>query len=205
MSYQWLEWARRVQALAQAGLEFTKDEYDRERYEELWELSKEIMSSYSEYDMKQLTNLFQDEHGYPTPKMDVRGAVFKDGRILMVQERMDNKWSLPGGFCEVGLSPCENIVKEIYEESGYHTIPCKFLALMDMMKHPHPPQPYHYYKVFIQCEIVGGERSSGIETNDVAFFHENALPEISIKRNTKEQIKMLFEFYINPSKQAIVD
>ena len=124
MSYQWLEWARRVQALAQAGLEFTKDEYDRERYEELWELSMEIMSSYSEYDMKQLTNLFQDEHGYPTPKMDVRGAVFKDGRILMVQERMDNKWSLPGGFCEVGLSPCENIVKEIYEESrlSHHSL-----------------------------------------------------------------------------------
>ncbi|MBR7794699.1 NUDIX hydrolase [Virgibacillus sp. AGTR] len=205
MSYQWLDWARRLQSISQAGLTFTKDIYDRERYEELQQISKEIIESYSEIEMQQLSNLFAYEKGYQTPKLDVRGAVFKEEKILMVREKMDDKWSLPGGFCEVGLSPNENIVKEIWEESGYHVVPTKLLALLDMNKHSHPPQPYHYYKLFIRCEIVGGEESTGIETKGIDFFAEDQLPVLSVGRNTVDQVKTLFEFSRNPTKQAIVE
>ncbi|CDQ41208.1 MULTISPECIES: NUDIX hydrolase [Virgibacillus] len=205
MKDQWLKWAQRIQALSQAGLTFSRDAFDRERYEELRKISKEMMALQSELTMQQLNLLFDKEQGYPTPKVDVRGVVFKDNTILMVREKMDDKWSLPGGFCEVGLSPSENIAKEINEESGYHVVPIKLLSLLDTNKHEHPPQPFHYYKIFIQCEIVGGSQQIGIETNDIAFFSENHLPNLSLRRNTQEQIHMLFEFYRNPNKSTVID
>ncbi|WP_404450696.1 NUDIX hydrolase [Virgibacillus necropolis] len=205
MSYKWLEWAKRIQSLSQAGLTFSKDVYDVERYEELRSISAEIMEEYTELEMTKIKELFTNEPGYQTPKVDVRGAVFKDGKILLVREKHDNKWSLPGGFCEIGLSPSENIVKEIKEESGYTVAPVKLLALMDMNKHPHPPQPYHYYKVFIHCEIIGGQASIGIETKDINFFSENNLPELSTNRNTESQIKAIFDLQRNPDKAVIVD
>ena len=131
------------------------------------------------------------KHGYQTPKIDVRGAVFTNNKILLVREKIDDRWSLPGGFCDIGLSPSENIVKEIKEEAGYDVLPTKLLALLDMNKHPHPPQLYHYYKLFIQCEIIGGQASNGLETTGVHFYHEHNLPNLSLGRNTDTQIKLL--------------
>lgn len=140
MSNQWLEWAKRIQALSQAGLTFSKDIYDIERYEELRKISVEIMSEYTELGMKRIKNLFANETGYQTPKVDVRGVVFKNEQILMVKESIDDKWALPGGFCDIGLSPTENVVKEIKEESGYDVIPVRLIALLDNNKHSHPPR-----------------------------------------------------------------
>lgn len=205
MSYKWLEWAKRIQSLSQSGLSFTNDVYDIERYEELRKISAEIMEQYTGLEMDKITELFTNETGYQTPKVDIRGAVFNDEKILMVREKIDDKWSLPGGFCDIGLSPSENIVKEVKEESGYEINAKKLVALLDMNKHSHPPQPYHYYKIFIQCELIGGQAETGIETKDVRFFSENNLPKLSTDRNTEEQINVLFGFLRNPNKASIFD
>lgn len=205
MSNQWLEWAKRIQALSQAGLTFSKDIYDIERYEELRKISVEIMSEYTELDIKRMKNLFANDTGYQTPKVDVRGVIFKNEQILLVKENIDDKWALPGGFCDIGLSPTENVIKEIKEESGYDAIPVRLIALLDNNKHPHPPEPYHYYKVFILCEIIGGEATIGIETKDIHFFSEHHLPNLSTNRNTESQIKTLFEFLRNPAKETLFD
>lgn len=205
MSYKWLEWAKRIQSLSQAGLTYAKDVYDIERYEELRNISAEIIEEYTELEMQKVKDLFASDTGYQTPKIDVRGAVFKENKILMVREKSDNKWALPGGFCDVGLSPAENIVKEIKEESGFNVVPIKLLAILDMNKHPHPPQPYHYYKLFIQCKIVSGYEKVGVETKGIHFYDRNNLPELSLNRNTESQIKMLFDFLENPNKEALLD
>lgn len=205
MSYKWLEWAKKIQAISQAGLTFSKDIYDLERYEELRNLSAEIMKEYTGLELEKIKGLFTNETGYQTPKIDVRGVVFNNNKILMVREKIDDKWSLPGGFCDIGLSPSENIVKEIKEEAGYDVVPTKMLAVLDMNKHPHPPQPYHYYKLFIQCEVIGGHARNGLETKGVNFYHEDHLPKLSLGRNTDTQIKMLFEFLRNPNKETIFD
>lgn len=205
LSYKWLDWAKRIQSISQSGLSFSNDDYDIERYEELRKISAEIIEEHTDLEMKKVMGLFTNERGYQTPKVDVRGVLFYDDKILMVREKIDDKWSLPGGFCDVGLSPSENIIKEIKEESGYNAIAKKMVALLDLNKHPHPPQPYHYYKIFIQCELVGGQAKTGLETKDVRFFSENNLPELSNDRNTKEQINMLFEFLRDPNKVAVFD
>ena len=205
MRNKWLEWAKRIQALSQSGLAFSKDVYDIERYEELRTISLEIMKDGTGIEMQRIKDLFTNESGYQTPKVDVRGVVFKENRILMIRETIDGKWALPGGFCDIGLSPSENVVKEIKEESGYEVIPIKLLALLDKNKHPHPPDAYHFYKVFIQCEIIGGSPTTGIETNGIQFFSVNNLPLLSIDRNTESQIETLFEFLENPNKETIFD
>ncbi|WP_413367569.1 NUDIX hydrolase [Lysinibacillus sp. 3P01SB] len=202
---EWLDWAKRIQALSQAGLTFSKDIYDIERYEELRNISAEIMSAYTELEIDKIKNLFTNETGYQTPKVDVRGAVFRNNQILLVKETIDNKWSLPGGFCDIGLSPSENVVKEIKEESGYDVIPVKLLALLDKNKYDHPLEAYHYYKVFIQCEIIGGTPTAGVETNSIKFFSKDNLPELSTNRNTEAQIKALFDFIEDPHKETIFD
>ncbi|WKA53075.1 NUDIX hydrolase [Planococcus shixiaomingii] len=205
MSVKWLEWAQRIQSISQAGLAFSKDVYDIERFEELKAISLEIMQEHTGQDMEKIISLFANETGYQTPKVDIRGAVFLNGQILMVNENIDGKWSLPGGFCDIGLSPAENIVKEIKEESGYDVVPVKLLALLDMNKHAHPTQPFHYYKVFIQCIIVGGQAENGLETKGVQFFNENALPDLSLNRNTAAQIGLLFDFLRDPQKETVFD
>lgn len=205
MGEKWLDWAKRIQSLAQAGIAFSKDVYDIERFEELREISLEIMAEYTDTEMEKLTELFANEIGYQTPKVDVRGVVFQDEKILMVRENYDQHWALPGGFCDIGYSPTENVVKEIKEESGYDVIPKRIIALLDSNKHPHPPQPYQYYKIFILCEIVGGSASIGVETNKIDFFRAEQLPPLSANRNTESQIKLLFEFLKDPFKETVVD
>ncbi|MCG3087452.1 NUDIX hydrolase [Sporosarcina cyprini] len=205
MSHLWLEWTKRIQAIAQSGLAFSKDIYDIERYEELREISVEMMAAHTDLEIVKIRELFTNDEGYQTPKNDVRGVVFKDGRILMVKEKADDKWALPGGFCDIGLSPSENVVKEIKEESGYDVVPVRLLALFDKNKHPHPPEAYHYYKIFILCELIGGEASAGGETSSIDFFAEDQLPRVSANRNTECQIKTMFEFLRDPLKETILD
>ncbi|MCC5892073.1 NUDIX hydrolase [Exiguobacterium sp.] len=189
---QWLMWAKRLQALSQAGQTFTKDEYDRERYLEIQQIATEMFEQQSNLALHERTELIHVD-GYPTPKLDVRGVVFREDRLLLVKERSDGLWTLPGGFCEVGLSPAENIVKEIEEESGFDVAPIRLVALFDMHHHPHPPLSQHYYKLFIECEVIGGEAQVSQETSDVGFFGRDDLPPLSLARNTLEQLHMCFE------------
>ncbi len=205
MSYKWLEWAKRIQAISQAGLAFSKDPFDAERYEQLRSLSAEIINEHTDHDMEQIKPLFTNETGYQTPKVDIRGVVFQDNKILMVREKVDDHWSLPGGFCDIGLSASENITKEIWEESGFKVQPKKLLAVLHYDKHPHPPNPYDYYKLFIECEIIGGEATVGMETKGVAFYEEDQLPDLSVMRVTESQIHLMFDYLRDPLKPTCFD
>lgn len=202
---KWLEWARRIQAISQAGLHFSKDVFDRERYEELQQLSAEIIANYTKQLAEDVGKTLAAEKGYPTPKLDIRGVVFQEGKLLLVKEKMDERWSLPGGFCEVGLSASENAVKEIKEESGFDVQPVKLLAVLDSDKHTEKPQMFHYYKIFLQCKIIGGGAKESVETSEIGFFSETELPPLSLRRNTEAQIKMLFDSFHNPNKQSVFD
>lgn len=205
VSYKWLDWAKEMQAIAQSGLTYAKDVYDQERYEQLRQLSVDILASYTELEMEKVKQLFTNEKGYQTPKVDVRAVVFKEEALLFVREKVDNKWSLPGGYCDIGLSPSENVVKEVKEEAGYEVTPIRLLAVLDSNRHPHPPQPYQYYKLFIQCEITGGQAKRGVETKDVGFFRKDELPPLSENRIVKSQIELLFEYAKNPQKDVTFD
>lgn len=205
MTQKWLEWAKEIQAISQAGLAYSKDIYDIERFEQLRDLSVSILHEYTEIEHDKIRSLFASDTGYPTPKVDVRGVVFQDGKILMVRERLDGAWALPGGWADVGLSAKEVAVKEIREESGYDVLPIRLLAVLDKKFHDHPPASQHVYKIFIQCELTGGEASGGLETTEVAFFGEDNLPELSLERNTNAQVKAMFEYLRNPAKDVWFD
>lgn len=205
MEPKWLEWTKQIQAISQIGLTYAADVYDRERYEALRSLSVDILEHYTSADKKLIELAFAGETGYATPKVDIRGVVFQEGRILLVREKLDGAWSLPGGWADIGYSPKEVAVKEIREESGFEAVPVRLLAVLDKKFHGHPPEPYHIYKLFILCKIVGGEALSGIETSEVGFFAEDDLPELSQERNTEKQIRTMFEFLQNPDKPVILD
>jgi ADP-ribose pyrophosphatase YjhB (NUDIX family) len=200
MQPQWLDWAQRLQAIAQIGLTFAENPYDEERYEQIRDLAVEISAAHTDTSAERIHDLFAHEKGYLTPKVDVRGVVFRDDAILLVQEIIDdNRWTLPGGWADVGDSPAEAAVREIREESGYETRAIKLLAAYDRSKH-HPPFPYYTYKLFFLCELTGGAPTTSHETNGVGFFREDEIPDnLSIGRVTLKQIKRFFEFQRNPN------
>jgi ADP-ribose pyrophosphatase YjhB (NUDIX family) len=201
----WLEVANKLQSLAQAGLTYSKNEYDIDRYEQLRALSVEIISKHSEVDESVLKNVFAAQNGYPTPKVDVRAVIFREGKILLVKEKIDGKWSIPGGWADIGLSPFEIAKKEVREESGISVIPIRLLAVHDKLKHSHPPDVFHAYKLFILCFEKGGSLAPGMETLDARFFGPDELPQLSIERITEEQISLMFEYYNNPEKTTHCD
>jgi len=203
--HPWLEFAKRVQSLAQAGITYALNSYDLERYEELREISTKLMAGISGTEISQVRELFTNETGYQTPKVDVRAVVFEENKILLVQEKIDNCWSLPGGWADVGYTPAEVAVKETWEEAGLEVKPVKLLAVLDKKCHPHPPSPYHTYKIFILCEKIGGSLQRGSETLDAQYFSLPDLPELSAERGTVSQVQLMFEFLINPQKEAVFD
>lgn len=205
MEKYWLETAKKLQALAQSGLAYCNNQYDIERYEELRNISADMMAKHMDTPITIVKNLFCNETGYQTPKVDIRGVVFKDGKILMVREKSDGAWALPGGWADIGLTPGEVVVKEIKEEAGLEVKPIRLLAVFDKKCHPHPPSPYHVYKIFIMCGIVGGSLSAGLETSDARFFASHELPELSVERNTASQIWTMFEYINNPDKEILFD
>lgn len=205
MNVKWLEWAKQIQAIAQTGLTYTKDVYDRERYDQLMDLGINIVSTYTNAPEDKIKLLFANETGYATPKVDVRGVVFKNDKLLLVKEVIDGKWALPGGWADIGFSASEVVKKEISEEAGLIVKPVKLLGLLDKKFYNHPPELYHVYKVFIRCEIIGGAMHGGLETTAVDFFSEDELPVLSTERNTLEQIKLMFEFLRNPERPSILD
>jgi ADP-ribose pyrophosphatase YjhB (NUDIX family) len=196
-----LQWARKVQAIAQNGLEFTKDPFDRERFEQLQQLVATILSSEVGIGSGQLQGLWVGDEGYATPKVDVRGAVFDQDKVLLVRERSDGKWTLPGGWVDVGDSPASAVEREIREESGYLAKAVKLAALFDKNNpaHGHPPSILHIFKLFFLCEITGGTATLSNETDGVDFFPVNSLPPLSIGRTTQSQIARLHEHHLNRS------
>lgn len=195
---KWLAWAQRLQALAQSGLAYCQNPYDIERYEAIRELAAEMVADCANVDPSDVRDLFAGQAGYATPKVDVRGAVFCGDAILLVKERQDGLWTLPGGWADVNESPAEAVVREVYEESGYRTRAVRLLALYDRNRHGHPPYIFHIYKLFFQCELEGGEPTESLETAGVGFFREDALPELSLARVTPEEIARLFELVRHP-------
>jgi ADP-ribose pyrophosphatase YjhB (NUDIX family) len=195
---KWLEWAKKLQAIAQNGLTFTENPFDIERYKALRAIAAEIMATYSNREPSYVLDLFAHEIGYATPKVDVRGAVFRDDALLFVKERWDGCWTLPGGWADIGDSPSEVAVREVYEESGYHTRAVKLLAVYDRDRQGHPPFEHYVYKLFFQCELLGGSPSTSIETDEVAFFGEDEIPELSLTRIMPTQIARIFQHHRNP-------
>jgi ADP-ribose pyrophosphatase YjhB (NUDIX family) len=198
----WLAWAREVQAIAQTGLTFSNDQYDRDRYIALESLAARVMAAQSHADLSAVETLFAAQEGYATPKIDVRGAVFDDsGRILMVREVLDEgRWTLPGGWADVNLTPAENVAKEVLEESGFKVRVRKLAAVWDRTRQGHGPSPFSAFKLFFLCEIIGGAATTSLETSEVAFFAEDALPaDLSAGRVLPHQLRRMFEHFRTPS------
>ena len=199
-------WGLRLRALAQIGLRYARDEFDSNRYGEIHEIAVEMMAAQSALPKEKLVDLFEREDGYATPKVDVRGVVFDGDKILLVKERMDGRWSLPGGWADVGKSPRENVEREIWEEAGLETRAVRLLAVYDRAKHGHKPlMPFHVYKLFILCEFLGGQLQGSCETSEAGFFCEDALPELSLARVLPEQIGRMFEYKRNPGLDIYFD
>lgn len=197
MTFDWLNIAKRLEAIAQTGFTYSKDDYDKERYQEIRDISHSIFNQYTGAPVEQIHDLFSRESGYPTPKVDIRGVIFQDKQILLVRENLDGLWALPGGWADIGYTPAEVVVKEVKEEAGLEVNPEKLLAVFDKKCHAHPPSALHVYKMFILCTITGGTLSPGMETSGAEFFSRNNLPELSVERNTVEQIDLLFDFELN--------
>lgn len=202
---RWVEWGKRLQAAAQNGLAYNTDPFNVERYESIRAIAAEILSTYADIDHQYVSGLFAQEIGHATPKVDVRGVVFQDDDILLVRERSDGLWTLPGGWADVYDTPSEATTREIYEESGFRTRATRLLALLDRTRQGHPPIPFHAYKAFFLCEIVSGEAKTSIETVEVAFFARDALPPLSLGRVTPRQIERFYEHKDHPDWPADFD
>ncbi|HWD59874.1 MAG TPA: NUDIX hydrolase [Stellaceae bacterium] len=194
----WLAFARELHAIGQTGLHFAKDTFDRERYGRLRELASEMMAAGSGIAGSEVAELFGVEIGYATPRIGVRGAVFRDDRILMVRETTDGRWSLPGGWAEVNQTARESVEREIREESGYTARAIKLAAVWDRTRQGHPPAPVSVCRLFFICELTGGTPRPSIETTEIDFFAEDALPELSPGRVLPHQIRRMFAHYRQP-------
>ncbi len=201
----WLGWGRRLQAIAQTGLTYAGSAYDTERYEEIREIAAELMAAHFNASAAEVLDLMSRDTGYATPKVDVRAAVFQADRILLVREREDGCWTLPGGWADVGDSPAKAVVREVKEESGYDVRVTKLAALFDRDLHGHPPIPWHAYKGFFLCEVTGGEPANSTETDGVGFFAVNELPPLSLTRINEEEIRHLFDHSRHPEWPASFD
>jgi ADP-ribose pyrophosphatase YjhB (NUDIX family) len=204
---QWMQWARSLQAISQTGLHFSGDPYDRERYEQIGKISAEILARHSSLAVGEILELNKSEFGYATPKVDVRGVVFRNGKILLVRETADRgRWTLPGGWADVNEAPSIAVGREVFEESGFETRTQKLLAVYDRETQGHKPSfPYTVYKLFFLCKITGGEARPNSEASEIAFFGENELPELSASRVKETQIRRFFEYYRQPDLLADFD
>ena len=190
---RWLSWAIEIQSIAQAGLTYGKDVYDKERYERLREISAEMVAHKADLSVGKVKNLFCNETGYQTPKVDTRAAIFKEGKILLVHEK-NGTWSLPGGWCDVNQSVAENTVKEVLEEAGLKVRAERLIAVQDRNRHNIPMYAYGVVKIFVLCKTLGGEFVSNIETTESRYFARNELPEpLACEKTSKEQILLCFE------------
>ena len=194
----WLRWAVELQSLAQAGLAYGKDVYDLERYTRIREIAAEMLVEPSGLPLERVKDLFCRETGYQTPKLDSRAAIFRDGKVLLVQEN-DGRWSLPGGWVEVDLSVGENTVKEAKEEAGADVVPERLIAVQDRARHNQPLYAYGVCKIFVLCKFLGGRFEKNSETLQSRWFGEDELPALAEEKNTAQQIRMCFQASRDPN------
>jgi ADP-ribose pyrophosphatase YjhB (NUDIX family) len=202
---QWLQWAREIQALSQTGLTFASSEYETQRYKRLAEIAAQIVHTNTGLTEERLLQDFDMQAGYATPKVDVRGAVIRDGQILLVQERTDELWCMPGGWADVGDLPSEMVVREVWEESGLHVVPRKVIGVYDANRSGRPLQLYHAYKVIFLCDLIGGEARPSDETSDVGFFSFDDLPPLSANRTHQRHLVEVEAHLHDPDRPAAFD
>ena len=203
---QWLDWAKQLQAISQAGHAYSKDKYDLERFDSVADIAHQMMASLSDTPVEKVQHLFIAERGYPTPKIDLRAGVIKDNKILLVKEREDGKWTLPGGWGDVCETPTQGVIREVYEESGYVVNNARLIAIKDRAIHAYRPIfPFHIYKMFFLCDFVSGEALTNIEISEIAFFSRNNLPDLSLSRVLPEDIEMIFDYAQQPTTSVMVD
>lgn len=203
-SNKWLDFALELQSIAQAGLTYCKDIFCTERYERIREISAQMMSELSDVPTEKVKELFCNETGYQTPKIDTRAAIFKDGKILLVHES-NEKWSLPGGWCDVNVSVGENTVKEVKEEAGLDVVPEKIVAVQDRAKHNLPLYAYGVCKIFVQCTLIGGEFEENSETTGFDWFSPDSLPQLAEEKNNEDQIRMCFRAFNDKNAPTLFD
>lgn len=201
---KWLEWAVELQSLAQAGLTYGKDVYDKERYQRIRDISAEMLAYKADIPYEKVKELFCNERGYQTPKLDPRAAIFKDGKMLLVREN-NGKWSMPGGWVDVNVSVKENTIKEVKEESGLDVSADRIIAVQDRAKHNLPVYAYGVCKIFVLCTVLGGRFEENIETTESRYFGEDELPLLAEEKNTAEQIKMCFDACLDPNWETYFD
>ncbi len=203
----WLARAKRLLALAETGQHFTKDPFDRERYDEIAVMARKMLADLGHVPLSRIHGLIT-EHvaGYATPSIDIRGAVIRDGQILLVRERSDGRWAMPGGFADIGSSVAENIEREVWEEAGLRVRTDRLFALRHKAKHPYPPSSKDFYKIFLLCsQTDGSDPEAGLETDDVGFFAPDALPELSLNRVIEADINEAFRAHAESTRPTIFD
>lgn len=189
-----LNLVKRIKAISETGLVYAQDPYDQERYEELKAISLQLMGQLGNVPMKALEDFFMPQEDYPTPKVDVRAFVLNEkDEILMARESIDGKWTIPGGWADIGSTPSETAVREVKEETGIEVEAIRLLAVYDKREHPHPPAPLYVYKLIFLCQMTGGELQAGFDMLDAGFFPLDNLPELSEERILEEQIHALFK------------
>lgn len=204
-----MAWARSLQAMSQNGLEYCKNEYDRLRYQDLQKISAEMIAEHSNLTVDELLTFYADQMGYATPKVDVRGAIFREDKILLASELMDEgRWTLPGGWADINDTPSEAVLREVAEETGYEVSLVKLIAVLDREKQGNPPSlPFHVYKHFFLCEITGGtpKPDHEHEIGEVGFFDLDNLPELSLSRTLESQVRLCYKHYKDPSLPTVFD
>jgi len=203
-SSKWIEWAREIFSLSQAGLAYSKNEFDIERYKRLQEITAEMIESQSEISKKSALESFSMEAGYATPKIDVRGAVVHEGKILLIQERMDERWAMPGGWADLGNAPASVAEREVWEESGYRVKAEKVVAVLDANR-IEPMEFYHAFKIIFLCRLIDGEPQISHETMAVDFFDLNDLPPLSLYRTNESMLQEVFAHVKDPARPTVFD
>ncbi|HYE53086.1 MAG TPA: NUDIX hydrolase [Azospirillaceae bacterium] len=199
---RWTEWARQLHTMAETGLTYSRDPYDIERYHAIQRIAREMVACGTGAAMERVEELFRHQIGHATPKVDVRAAVFRGDEILLVREACDGGWTLPGGFADAGESAADAARREVLEEAGYEVRITRLLALLDKARYPHPPLPYHCYKVFFGAEITGRAERNGLEVDGVGFFPVDRLPPLSPDRLLPEQVALIHRVHATGAPAA---
>jgi ADP-ribose pyrophosphatase YjhB (NUDIX family) len=201
----WLVWARKIQSIAQTGQTYAQNEWQRERYRKLMEIAAEIVTMHTGLPFEPVLANFQVQPGYATPKIDVRGAVFRDGKMLMVQEALDGGWTMPGGWADVGDLPANGAEREVWEESGFRVVARKLIGVYDANR-AYPLEFYHAYKLVFLCDILGGEARISNETTAVDFFAEDEIPtNLAGERTRPRHIRDAFSAWREPGIPTVFD
>lgn len=202
---RWLEWAREIQALAQTGYHYADNHYQQERNQRLNEIAAEIIAEHSSLPCEKLEDIFKAQIGYATPRVDVRGAVFRDGKLLLVREIQDGGWTMPGGWADVGDEPSKAVEREVWEEAGFRVQARKVIGVYDANR-TGPLEVFHAYKIVFLCEILSGEATASLETSEVGFFGLDEIPDVlSGERTRPRHIQDAFQAVGNPDLPTIFD